>query len=190
MFGHLFQLIHQGPGVAVSVGFLLIVLVSFLPVIPIPVISAVLGSILPLWIAVSVAWSATVTGAILKFYLERTVLRIYVNRLLSRFPQWNAILRLVDKHGFFAIVLVRCIPFFPSAIVNFAAAVTRFPFPGFVLATAIGLFPAILAFTLAGNQIHHHAGASIAIVVSYGVVICALGWKFRSIWRAQRQPSV
>jgi uncharacterized membrane protein YdjX (TVP38/TMEM64 family) len=187
MFTHLLALIHIGSWTAAGVGFLLIICVSFVPLLPIPVIAAALGAVLPLSGAVFVAWFATIVGAVLKFGLERTVLRRYVNGYLSRYKHWPTVLHVVDRHGFLAVVGTRLIPFFPSVIVNFAAAMTRLPFSTYVVATATGLFPSIFAFTLAGNQIRSHTWPTIALVAAYAIAVGLLGWKLKSILTSQRR---
>lgn len=186
MFTHLLHTIQQGHGTAAAIGFALIVLVSFLPAIPIPVIAAGLGAVLPLWFAVLVAWSATVVGAVLKFVVERTLLRHYVHQILSRYKHWETVLDLVNRHGILAILGTRLIPFFPSAIVNFAAAMTRIPFLSYVGATSIGLFPSVFMFTLAGNQFGHHRWATTVLIVLYAGVICILLWRIRKSFRLRR----
>lgn len=189
MLSHLhawFHLISYGGWTAAAVAFGLIVVVSFLPVLPIPLIAAALGAVDPLPLAIVSTWSAACAGALAKFMLERLLLRRPVHYWLSRYPLWRSVVAYVERHGFYAVLVTRLIPVFPSSVVNTAGAVTGIPKSQFVLATLIGKLPAMVVFTVAGSQLTTHFWRTMVWLSLYGVAVTAVVWWLRRALRARQ----
>jgi len=183
MLNHWLQLIHQGGVFAAGVGFVLLIVVNFIPVLPIPLIAATVGAVFDFWPALLIAWGGATAGAILKFWIERTFLQKQALRLLSHFAMTEVILNFLEKNGFLAVLATRLIPVFPSSIVNLAGAVARIPTRTFVWATVIGKLPTMMAFTLAGNELTHHPWTAVALIVIYGAVVVIASFKLRAALR-------
>lgn len=183
MLNHWLQLIHQGGLLAAVIGFVLLIVVNFVPVLPIPLIAATLGAVFDFWPALLVAWGGATAGAILKFWIERTFLQKHALKLLSHFAMTEVILNFLEKNGFLAVLVTRLIPVFPSSIVNLAGAVARIPTRTFVWATLIGKLPTMMAFTLAGNEFKHHPWTAAALIVIYGGVVVIASFKLRAALR-------
>ncbi len=75
----------------------------------------------------------------------------WARRLLG--PRWRRIGDALSGRGALAIALVRLVPVAPYAVVNFLAGAIRVRFVHFVLGTALGLAPGILALSMLGAQI-------------------------------------
>ena len=165
------------------IGFLLIVFVSFVPVLPIPLIAAAVGAVSPLIPAVLATWLGASFGALLKFFLERLVFLRPVNNYLSRYSYWRSLVRFVDRQGFYAVLITRLIPVFPSSVVNTAGAVTGVSVAAFVYATLLGKLPTMVVFTVAGSQVLHHFWRTVAWLSVYGVLIGLLTWWFSRFMR-------
>ncbi|MCL6518042.1 VTT domain-containing protein [Alicyclobacillus sp.] len=179
MFGHWLHVIHQGGATAAVVGFVLIVIVSYVPLLPIPVVAAAMGAVLPYWPALLAAWAAATLAAISKFWLERLFFQKHVQRVFSRYRGWDALVRFLDKNGFVAVLITRLIPVFPSALINFASAVTGISMGAFSLATALGKLPAIMTFTLAGHHLHGNVWVTVVIVTLYVLIVGWVAIRFR-----------
>ncbi|SFU71635.1 TVP38/TMEM64 family protein [Alicyclobacillus macrosporangiidus] len=179
MFAHWMHVIHQGGAMAAVVGFALIVVVSYVPLLPIPVIAAAMGAVLPYWPALLVAWAAATLAAVSKFWLERLFFQKHVQRLFSRYKGWEALVRFLDRNGFAAVLLTRLVPIFPSALINFASAVTGISMSAFTLATALGKLPAIMTFTLAGHHLHKHVWVTGVLVALYILIVGWVGWRLK-----------
>lgn len=182
-FHHWLILIHDGGSSAALIGFFLLIAVNFIPVIPIPVIAAALGAVFNFVPALLIAWGGASVGAILKFLLERLLLQKHALKLLSQFAMTESILAFLEKNGFLAVLVTRLIPVFPSSLVNLAGAVARISTRTFVIATLIGKFPTMVAFTLAGNQLRHHLWLSILLIGIYTLVVVAASLKLRTVLR-------
>lgn len=171
-----YGLIAHGGALAAWIGFGLIVLVSFVPVIPIPFIAAAVGAVVPLPVAIVATWLGACAGALAKFFIERLVLRRPVHRWLGRYDTWQSIVAYVDRHGFYAVLVTRLIPVFPSSVVNTAGAVTGISKLQFVLATLIGKLPTMVVFTVAGAQLRAHFWLTMAWLSLYGAAVGVGAW--------------
>lgn len=185
---HWVHMIQQGSLTGATIGFLLILFVSFLPVFPIPVIAGVLGAVYPFWIALFISWSSASVAAVGKFYVLRYFLRNRALGYLKNYPKLTPMLRFIEENGFSAVLLARVIPVVPSAAINIAASVTPISTRAFVMATLLGKLPIMVAFTVAGNQWRKHIGLSVAIVVFYLLVIALLWWRLRKKLRGPSEP--
>ena len=179
---HWLAMIHQGGWAAGLIGFGLIIAVSFVPVLPIPMIAAAVGAVLPLGCAVVVTWSAATVGAWLKFFGVRFLFQKHALTMVQRYQRVAQVARLFERNAFLAILVLRLIPIFPSSIINVAAAVTRTPISTFTIATAVGKLPTMLVFTMAGNQLHAHGWTTVIIVAAYVLVITLLTWYVHRKW--------
>jgi uncharacterized membrane protein YdjX (TVP38/TMEM64 family) len=186
---HYYAQIQAGGTTAMVIGFLLIVFVSFVPVLPIPLIAAAVGAVSPLIPAVLVSWLAASFGALLKFFLERLILLRPVNNYLHKYSYWRTLVRFVDRQGFYAVLITRLIPVFPSSIVNTAGAVTGVSISAFVYATLLGKLPTMVVFTVAGSQVLHHFWRTVAWLSVYGVLIGLVSWWFSRILRRDRKDT-
>lgn len=173
---HYFAQIQMGGLTAYVVGFVLIVFVSFVPILPIPLIAGAVGAVTPILPAVVVTWLAASVGALLKFFLERWILFRPANKWLHRYKYWQAVVAFVEQHGFYAVLVTRLIPVFPSSVVNTAGAVTGVTVGAFVYATLLGKLPTMVVFTVAGSQVLHHFWRTVGWLSIYGLVIGIGTW--------------
>lgn len=177
---HWLALIHDGGATAAWIGFFLLIVVNFIPVIPIPVIAAAVGAVFSFEPALLIAWGGASAGAILKFLIERTFLQKYALKLLSHFAMTEAVLAFLEKNGFLAVLVTRLIPVFPSSLVNLAGAVAKIPIQTFIWGTLLGKLPTMMTFTLAGNQLRHHLWSSVSLIVVYTAIVLVATLKLRA----------
>lgn len=173
---HWYLLISHGGWPAAAIGFGLIVFVSFIPVLPIPLIAAAVGAVDPLPLAVFSTWSAACAGALAKFFLERAILRRPVHRWLGRYRRWQTMVDYVEQNGFFAVLVTRLIPVFPSSVINTAGAVTGVSQWNFVWATLLGKIPVMVIFTIAGVEVTHHFWRTMTWLSLYGAAVGVGAW--------------
>ncbi|WDL98739.1 TVP38/TMEM64 family protein [Alicyclobacillus sp. ALC3] len=188
MLSHLhtwYHLISHGGSAAAVIGFILIVIVSFLPVLPIPLIAAAVGAVDPLPLAIVSTWLGACAGALAKFFLERLVLRRPVHHWLGRYRAWQSVVAYVERHGFYAVLVTRLIPVFPSSVVNTAGAVTGISKSQFVIATLIGKLPTMVVFTVAGSQLTTHFWGTMAWLTVYGVAVAGAVWWLQRVLRSR-----
>src|SRR5690242_15317885 len=122
-------------------------------------------------------------GAALSFTLARWLGRPAV----ARWAGEGRLARLdgyVSRRGFVGVLVLRLVPLFPFALVNYAAGVTGIRFPPYLAATAVGIVPATVAYTILGGGLHDSSstGRWVVLAASAGAAaLVAAGW-----WAARR----
>ncbi|SRR5579883_106183 len=102
-------------------------------------------------IAVMYAVLGTTLGGVTLFLAVRTALGAHI---ASSSVKWikNAE-QGFQKNAFSYILMLRLIPVFPCWVSNVSAGMLNVPLPTFICATAIGIFPATLIYTLMGRSL-------------------------------------
>ncbi|HEV2720413.1 MAG TPA: VTT domain-containing protein [Thermoanaerobaculia bacterium] len=116
-------------------------------------------------------------GAMLAFFLARTVLRGRVERMIAKRPKFAAVDRAIAKEGTKLMLLCRISGFPPFILANYTFGLTGVGTLAYFLTTFFGIIPGSFAYTYAG-----HAGAAVAtgsgnriglIVTAVGIVLVA-----------------
>lgn len=137
-----------GVGVALFLVAYIIATVAFLP-----------GSILtlaagfaygPLWGVVIVS-PASVAGATAAFLLGRTLLREWAVRKTRGSPHLRAIEHAVEREGFKLVLLLRLSPVIPFNALNYALSLSNVRLGTYVVASAVGMFPATVLYVYLGS---------------------------------------
>jgi uncharacterized membrane protein YdjX (TVP38/TMEM64 family) len=132
-------------------------------------------------------------GAMLAFFLARTVLRKKVERMIARRPKLAAVDKAVAKEGTKLMLLCRISGFPPFVFANYAFGLTGVGALAYFLTTFFGIIPGCFAYTYAG-----HAGAAVAtgsgnrialIVTAAGIVLVS-AYVARIATRAIRRAGV
>lgn len=128
----------------------------------------------PLW-GVALVSPVSVAAATAAFLVGRTLGRSWAARRVGNDPRVAAIDRALEEHGFKVVLLLRLSPLFPFNLLNYALALTRVRLRDYVLASALGMFPATVLFvylgSLASNAAQLLSGAPTA-----GAAGSALYW--------------
>lgn len=90
-------------------------------------------------------------GAIIFFLVVRYLLGSYLQqRFAARLVRFN---HLIERRGWLFLLMLRCLPLIPFAMVNILAGLTNIRFSTFVWTTMLGVIPTGLVFTYAGRQL-------------------------------------
>ena len=68
-------------------------------------------------------------------------------------PRLSRMRRLIAKRGILAVMSIRLVPIAPFTVVNLVAGALRIPLLDYVIGTALGLAPGLVAMSLLGDQI-------------------------------------
>ncbi|MGH3913590.1 MAG: TVP38/TMEM64 family protein, partial [Pseudonocardiaceae bacterium] len=102
-------------------------------------------------VGVVVVWVGAVLGATGSFLAGRLLSRQAVEQLAGgRTDRLNAFL---VTRGTVAMLLVRLIPIFPFALVNYGSAVTTITLRQYLAGTAVGILPATITYVWLGDGI-------------------------------------
>jgi uncharacterized membrane protein YdjX (TVP38/TMEM64 family) len=97
---------------------------------------------------------ASVAGATISFLLARSLARDWTRKRVNRYPQWEAMDRAVERHGFKIVFLLRLEPFVISfVLLNYALGLTRVRLRDYVLASWLGMLPATIFYVYLGSSV-------------------------------------
>lgn len=111
------------------------------------------GIVFGFWTGFGLSWAAEILGAVLALVITRGLVRDRAARYIERHPELRTIYDFTGRRGFWALLVARLVPFTPSGLLNIAAAVSRITFRDYLLATAIGKIPSVLAEVYVGHDL-------------------------------------
>jgi uncharacterized membrane protein YdjX (TVP38/TMEM64 family) len=169
----LLHLFAQHPGAAVLISLLASVAVAVLGVLPSVFITAANILFFGLWPGTGLSFLGEALGAVVSFWLYRKGFKKGANKQLHRFPKLQQLVHAKGKEAFLLIFSLRLLPFVPSGLVTFAAAVGVVPLLLFVTASSLGKIPALLLEAFAVQQVTHFGwqGKIILAVAGLGLVV-------------------
>lgn len=127
----------------------------------------------PVWGALISTTCATF-AAVLPFLLGRFVARDWVMRRAAKYPRLSVIDAAVGEQGFKVVVLLR-LSLAPYNLLNYALGLTRVKLRDFVIATWVGLLPAVAVLNYFGSLITDAAQLGSA-VQDLGPAVRVLYW--------------
>jgi len=98
------------------------------------------------------SWSSAMVGAVLCFFIARILGRDTVEKLTGKFAL-KSIDDFFEKHGKYAILIARLLPFISFDIVSYASGLTSMSFWSFFIATGIGQLPATIVYSYVGGML-------------------------------------
>jgi len=135
-----------------AISFILMILQSIIAPLPAFVLTfanaAVYGWV---WGAV-LSWTSSMAGAILCFVIARFYGRDAVAKLTS-VSAIESIDTFFAKHGKYAILIARLLPFISFDLVSYAAGLTSIGFVPFIIATGLGQLPATIVYSYVGGML-------------------------------------
>lgn len=165
--------------------FLILIALSFIPAFPMPVIIGTIAISFDFWTALFISWGGTVVGASIMFFFSRFFLQGYVEKKQDKWQRFSGFLTFMKKNEFLAILIARIIPILPSAAINFISGVSKISFRAFFLATAIGKFPSILAYTIAGQHASNNNWTAFFWALLYSLTAFLIGMKIRNKFKVE-----
>lgn len=140
----------RGLGVSGYVLYALVYAVCCVFLIPASALTLGAGAIFGFAAGTVVVLFGAVAGATLAFLLARTVLRRRVESYAASNPRFAAIDRALAAEGTKVMLLMRLSGFPPFTWINYALGATAVSLRSYVITTAVGIIPGMLAFTWAG----------------------------------------
>lgn len=118
------------------------------------------------WVGLLSVFGASVAAAV-SFALARALGRGPVEALvggtgLEGADRWFA------RYGAYAVLVGRLIPVLSFDVISFAAGLTRMGFPGFLLATVVGMAPATFVYAYLGDHAPQYVEA---LFLAFGTVV-------------------
>jgi phospholipase D1/2 len=105
------------------------------------------------WIGFALALAGVSLAALLTYVAGMRFRRDTVRRLAG--PKLDGMIEVLCRHGFLAVLFLRLVPIAPFAVEGIVAGAVRLKLTDYLLGTALGMLPGILAATVFGHQIEN-----------------------------------
>ncbi|HVK96528.1 MAG TPA: VTT domain-containing protein [Flavisolibacter sp.] len=138
------QLFLQHPNLAIGISLLISIVVAILGLVPSFFITAANILFFGFWEGTLISFAGEAIGAVIAFLLYRAGFKKAATTQLQRFPKVQRLTEVENKEALLLIFSLRLIPFVPSGLVTFAAAIGRVSLLVFAVASSIGKAPALL----------------------------------------------
>lgn len=156
--------------------------------VPGSVLTASAGVLFGVALGAATVLVGATAGAALSFGIARRLGRPAVARFAGTGRLADLDARLT-RRGFWAVLVLRLVPLFPFAVVNYGAGVTGVRFAPYMAATAIGIVPGTLAYTGLGGALRDPGSPALWIALTTLLVLSAGGWwAARGLRRGSRHP--
>ncbi|MBC7688399.1 MAG: TVP38/TMEM64 family protein [Aquabacterium sp.] len=168
----LFQLFKDYPHLAIAISICVSIIIAIIGVLPSVFITAANILFFGFWQGTFISFLGEAVGAGIAFLLYRTGFKKKVQQGMGKYPALKKLMGAEDKDAFNLIFSLRLIPFVPSGLITFAAAVGRVSFAVFFLASSLGKLPALFMEAYSVYEVTQFGwqGKIILLLVGAGLV--------------------
>lgn len=141
---NLLHLFKEYPQLAVIISICISILIAVLGLVPSVFITAANILFFGFINGTLISFLGEAIGAGIAFLLYRKGFKKIAQKSLHKYPALNRLMNAENKQAFFLIFSLRLIPFVPSGLITFAAAVGKVSFLIFIVSSSLGKLPALL----------------------------------------------
>jgi len=131
--------------------FVVIYVIAAVVLVPCAILTLAAGFLFGMPLGVALTSVGSVLGAAAAFVVGRFAAHDWVARRIDARPRFHALIAATHTDGFMLVLLTRLSPVIPYILLNYAFSVTRVRFRDYMLATWIGMLPAIVLYVYAGT---------------------------------------
>ena len=168
------QLFSTYPQYAVLISLLISIIIAVAGVLPSVFLTAANILFFGFWQGTLISFAGEAIGALIAFILYRKGFKKSLDINFKKYPKVQQLLHAEGRQAFFAIVSLRLIPFVPSGIITFAAAVGRVGLTVFFIASSIGKLPALLMEAYAAYEVTSFTWQGKLILLAVGIYLLYL----------------
>jgi len=148
----LLQFFQQHPQWAIAISLFISILIAVLGVVPSVFITGANILFFGFWPGILLSFLGEAIGAAVAFVLYRKGFKKGVQQKLHTFPKAAQLIEAEGSQAFGLILSLRLLPFVPSGLVTFAAAIGQVNALLFITASSLGKIPALLIEGYAGYK--------------------------------------
>jgi uncharacterized membrane protein YdjX (TVP38/TMEM64 family) len=121
-------------------------------------------------------WSTSIIGALICFYIARSLGRPALEKLVSR-RAMNSVDSFFERHGNNSVLIARLIPLLSFSAISYVSGVARISFRGYLWATVVGIIPGTIVFCVMGQNMTDlvkfiwYAATGVAALVVLGFAV-------------------
>jgi len=165
------------------VGVLGAYVVGGLIMVPVTVLIGAAAVIFPPYLAVIYAFAGSLLSSMAAYFIGAGFGRQMVRKLAGK--RLNHLSKRLSRQGVLTVAIVRNLPVAPFTIVNLVAGASHIKLKDFLLGTALGMLPGIIAITVFADRVaaavNNPKWSNIAVAAAIAIVL-ALG-----LWLTQKR---
>ena len=167
----LLQLFNEHQSLAILISICISIIIAVLGIVPSVFITAANILFFGFWNGMIISFLGEALGAGIAFLLYRKGFKKTVERKLDAYPKVKRLIDAENKEAFYLVLALRLIPFVPSGLITFAAAVGKISFPVFIVASSLGKLPALFMEAYAVNAVTNFGWQGKLILILAAVVL-------------------
>ena len=144
MINSLLELFKEYPHLAIIISICISILIAIPGIVPSVFVTAANILFFGFWNGTIISFLGEAIGAGFAFLLYRKGFKKSVKKALDKYPKVKRLINAENKEAAYLIFSLRLIPFVPSGLITFAAAVGKVSFIIFIIASSLGKIPALL----------------------------------------------
>lgn len=177
--------------VAIFFSIIISIIISILGVIPSAFLTILNVTVFGFWGGFWVSLAGEIVGSLSAFWLYRKGLRTLVDHKTKQSPRVQRLLKTSNREGFLLVLGLRLMPFVPSGLVTFYAAVGSMSFITFAIASSFGKIPALWIEVFAANEVLEWTatGQVIILLIAFFLLIYGFIRMKKNILMKKTPPS-
>ena len=164
---HFFELLQQYPQLSIIISISISLLIAIIGVVPSFFITSANILFFGFWNGTLISFIGESIGAAIAFILYRKGFKKNMEEKILKYEKIKKLLFAQNKEAFQLIFSLRLIPFVPSGLITFAAAIGNVSFTYFFIASSLGKVPALLleAYAVYGATLLGGQGKLLLILI-------------------------
>jgi len=165
------QFFQQYPHLAIVASLAISVLIAILGIVPSFFITGANILFFGFWKGTTISFLGETLGAVISFWLYRKGFKTTSKKSLEKFSKLSELIQAKGKRAFLLIFTLRLLPFVPSGLVTFAAAIGKVSLLLFVAASSLGKVPALLIEAYSVYQVLNFGWVGKLIMMLIAVIL-------------------
>lgn len=168
----LLHLFKEYPQLAVIISICLSIIIAIIGILPSVFITAANLLFFGFWNGTLLSFLGEAIGAAISFLLYRKGFKKMTEEKLHKYPRVKQLINAENKKAFSLVFSLRLIPFVPSGLITFAAAVGKVTFAVFLAASSLGKIPALFIEAISVYEVTKFGwlGKTILVAVSLSIL--------------------
>jgi len=178
---HLIELLSTPEGIellfdrfsqfGILVGLFLVVLESFLPILPLIAIVILNTNSYGLLVGFLISYAGSVTGSYSVFLLARYLFRNRATKYINKHKRLYKMREFIDTRGFSFLFILLSLPFTPSSVVNIITAMSNVSRHVYLYILLASKFVMILSISVIGYDITGFLKSPVRIIISVAFLV-------------------
>ncbi|AIE61775.1 TVP38/TMEM64 family protein [Bacillus methanolicus] len=170
-------LLNAYENVAYLISIVINIMISIFGLVPSIFLTAANLTVFGFWTGTLLSFAGEAIGAIISFILYRKGFKKLSESKLFSHPKVRRLLEAKGLEAFFLVLSLRLLPFVPSGVVTFVAAIGKTSLLIFIIASSIGKIPALLLEAYSVYQLMNWTWQGKVILTFLSVFFFLFTWK-------------